>query len=101
MSVKINNNCIKLEEARKTKRFLLRRKLKPAANDNGLVEFLRDWNPDNPEGRLFNGDGEEIVGEKKREIMNTIKYLMLNAPYFHTCKIRSLKSFREKNKKGD
>lgn len=100
MLTKDAKKCINLEEVKKTNK-ISRHKSKISTIDNGLADFLRDWNPDNPEGQLFSGDGEEIVGEKKREIMNTIKYLMLNGPYFHTCKIRSLKRYREKNKKGD
>jgi hypothetical protein len=65
-------------------------------NDNGLADFLRDWNPDNPDSRLFNGDGKEIAGEKKRQIMNTFRELALNSPYFHTCKIRSFNAYKKK-----
>ncbi|WP_353684418.1 hypothetical protein V4D30_01110 [Thermodesulfovibrio sp. 3907-1M] len=68
-------------------------------NDNGLADFLRDWNPDNPDGRLFNGDGEEIVGEKKREIMNLFKQYMLSGSHIHTCKIVSLDRYKRKKEK--
>lgn len=67
--------------------------------DTSIADFLRDWNPDDPEGRLFNGDGEEIVGEKKREIMNMFKQYFLSGSHIHTCKIVSLDRYKRKKEK--
>jgi len=66
-----------------------------SVNDNGLADFLRDWNPDDPDGKLFDGDGREITGEEKKEIMNIMRKMAIIGP-FHSCRIINLNAYRKK-----